>query len=125
MIKNKVTNSYQIRTTRTFSEEFKKRKVEEILTKTSRISDISREYQVSLQSIYRWIYRYSTMKKKSKLIVESESDTRKLEELRRKIAELEQALGQKQIQNDFLNKMIDIAEDTYQIDIKKKFGGKL
>jgi hypothetical protein len=28
-------------------------------------------------------------------------------------------LGQKQVQLDFQNKMIEIAEETYQVDIKK------
>jgi hypothetical protein len=64
------------------------------------------------------------MKKKERLIVEAESDTRKLEAMQRKIAELERLLGQKQVQLEFMEKIIDIAEETYQVDIKKKFGGK-
>jgi hypothetical protein len=54
------------------------------------------------------------------MIVESESDTRKLIELGRQKAELERIIGQKQIQIDFLTKIIDLAEEDYQIDIKKK-----
>jgi hypothetical protein len=41
--------------------------------------------------------------------------------LQAKIAELERVVGQKQILIDFQNKMIEIAEQEYQIDIKKKF----
>ena len=56
--------------------------------------------------------------------MESQSETKRIESLNLKIAELERSLGQKQIQIDFLSKMIDIAEESYQVDIKKKFGGK-
>jgi transposase len=57
-------------------------------------------------------------------IVESESDTRKLLEQKAKIAELERIIGQKQVQLDFKDKVIDMAEEMYGVDIKKKFGSK-
>ena len=41
--------------------------------------------------------------------------------LKKKLAELERIVGQKQILIDFKDKMIDIAEEMYGIDIKKKF----
>lgn len=111
---------------RTFSEEFKRKKVAEIESRITKVSEICKAYKVSGTAVYNWIYLYSTkMKKKERLIVEAESDTRKIGELRQRIAELERALGQKQIQLDFREKMIEIAEETYGVDIKKKFGGKL
>lgn len=36
------------------------------------------------------------------------------------MAELERIIGQKQIEIDFKDKMIDIAEEMYGVDIKKK-----
>lgn len=59
--------------------------------------------------------------KKERLIVETDSDTKQLLALKKKIAELEQIVGQKQILIDFKDKMIDLAEETYGVDIKKKF----
>lgn len=110
---------------RTFSEEFKRKKVQEIERKITRVSEICKEYDVSSTAVYKWIGLYSTkIMRKEKLIVEAESDTRKIAALKQQIAELERALGQKQIQLDFKEKMIEIAEETYGIDIKKKFGGK-
>jgi hypothetical protein len=64
------------------------------------------------------------MKKKTKMIVEQQSDTVKFLNLRKKVAELERMVGQKQIIIDFMEKMIEMAEDVYQVDIKKKFGGE-
>jgi len=37
------------------------------------------------------------------------------------VAELERIIGQKQIEIDFKDKMIELAEEVYQVDIKKKF----
>ena len=59
--------------------------------------------------------------KTERLIIETESDTKQLLELRKKVAELEQIIGQKQILLDFKDKMIDLAEETYGVDIKKKY----
>jgi hypothetical protein len=52
------------------------------------------------------------------------SDTKKIQELKAKIKELEQVVGQKQIQLEFKEKMIELAEQMYNIDIKKKLGTK-
>ena len=59
-----------------------------------------------------------------RIIVECESDTRKNLELQAKVADLERIIGQKQVLLDFKDKLIDLAEELYQIDIKKKFGIK-
>jgi hypothetical protein len=45
----------------------------------------------------------------------------RLKELELKIKQLEQAVGQKQIKIDYLEKMIDIAKEELKIDIKKNF----
>lgn len=118
--------SQQARQLRRFSEEFRVKKVREIERGITRISDICKEYEVTDAAVRRWLKKYSTMakKKEERLIVESLSDTHKILELKKQIAELERSLGQKQIQLDFRDKMIDLAEEIYKIDIKKKFGTK-
>ena len=106
---------------RRFSDNFKQSKVREIETGQTKVSEISKQYQVTATNVYRWIDKYGTMKeKKERLIVETQSDTRELLSLKKKIAELEQIIGQKQVQLDFKEKMIEIAEEKYGIEIKKK-----
>lgn len=113
------------RQNRHFSESFKVKKVQEIERGITRISEICKEYEVSDTSVRKWISKYSTMKKKTeRLIVESKSDTQTIIELKKQIAELERLLGQKQVQLDFKDAMIDVAEEMYKIDIKKKLGTK-
>ena len=107
---------------RRFSESFKRKKVQEIESGQVKISEICRVYQIRNPNVYKWIKKYGSMqKKKERLIVETESDTLKVIELQRKVAELERIIGQKQIEIDFKDKMIDLAEEVYQVDIKKKF----
>jgi transposase len=113
--------SVRERQSRYFSEEFKKAKVSEIERNLVSIAEISREYQVSPTAIYKWIYKYSVMRKKQvRQVVESESDTKKISALKQKVKELEQLLGQKQVEIEFLNKMIELTEEDLNIDIKKK-----
>lgn len=109
------------RQNRRFSEEFRRKKVNEIERCVTSVSEASREYQVSRPAIYAWMRQYSRMRKKQeRVVVESLSDTRKIAGLKEKIKELERAVGQKQIQIDFFDKMIELAEAEYGIDIKKK-----
>jgi transposase-like protein len=107
---------------RNFSDNFKIQKVKEIQTGKTKISEICKQYEVSDKSVHNWIDKFGIMKnKKERIIVETDSDTRQLLSLKKKIAELERIIGQKQILLDFKDKMIEIAEETYGIDIKKKF----
>jgi transposase len=110
---------------RNFSESFKIQKVQEIERKQVKISEICRQYEVSGLSVHRWLMKYGNMKnKKERMIVETESDAKQLLELKRKVAELERIVGQKQILLDFKDKMIEIAEEMYGVDIKKKLSEK-
>lgn len=110
---------------RIFSENFRKEKVRELELGLTSPSELRKAYDVSYTSIYRWVAKFGSMKsKKEKLIVEVESDSARLLEMKRRIAELERAIGQKQLIIDFQQKMIELAEDEYGVDIKKKFSGE-
>ena len=107
---------------RRFSEEFRRRKVHELETGVTRVCEICKQYQVSAPAVYKWIRRFGLLSEKpERLIMESKSDTQELLKLKQRIAELERLVGQKQIQLEFRDKMIEIAEQMYGIDIKKKF----
>lgn len=117
--------STEARRRRIFSEEFKRKKVAEIEQKITTIAEVSRQYDVRSTNVKIWMKKYSTNPMKGvRVIVESESDTRRLIELRAKVADLERIIGQKQVQIEFKDKMIELAEETYKVDIKKKFATK-
>lgn len=113
------------RKTRYFSESFRKQKVTELEKRITTIAEICRTYQVCRNTVYRWINKYSSLKQQGvRLVVETESDTRRIGLLEQKVRELEQLVGQKQIELEFHQKMIELAEETYRIKIKKNSGGQ-
>ncbi|UPY80139.1 transposase [Leptospira weilii] len=106
---------------RRFSEPLKRQIVMDIETKVTTIAEVSREYSVTRNSIYKWIYSYSKNRKKGvRTVIEEESVSTKLEALKAKIKKLESIIGQKQMKIDFQEKMIEFAEKEYSVDIKKK-----
>jgi transposase len=114
-----------VRNTRYFSEEFKRKKVKELDKRITSIADICREYDVSNTAVYKWVYKYSLMRKKGvKMVVEPESDTARIKALKQHISELEQLLGKKQFEIDFIKKQMEIASEDYGVDFKKKPSGQ-
>lgn len=115
-------NLREIRKHRRYSDEFKREIV--IIFESGQLSvpQIEKLYGVSAVSVYKWIYKFSTFNEKGFRVVEmKQSSIEKLKELERKVKELEQIVGQKQIKIDYLEKMIDIAKDDLKIDIKKNY----
>lgn len=109
------------RQNRYFSETIKRKIVNDLDRKVVTIAEVCRIHQVSRAAVYKWIYKYSPMKKRgNKMVIEPESDTRMIEQLKEKVKELEQSVGQKQVKIDFLEKMIELTEEDLNIKIKKK-----
>lgn len=115
-------NVKQIKKKRIYSVEFKKQVVLEYESGKFSVAQMDKLYGVSYQSIYNWIYKYSTFNEKGLRIIEmKDSATNKLKLLEQKVKDLERMVGQKQIKIDFLEKMMEIAKEELDIDIKKKF----
>ena len=114
------TNLRRIQKKRQFSEDLKRKIVKDFEKGEITIKEISKFYEVSVTAVYKWIYKYSNFRKQSIQIVEmSKSSTQKIKDLEAKIRHLERAVGVKQMNIDFLEKIIDLAKDEYDIDIKK------
>jgi transposase-like protein len=110
----------RINSRRVFSEEFKRKVVNEFEKGEMSVSQLSRCYKINSVQIYRWIYKYSSYNEKNVAVVEmKDSKTNRVQELEKKVKELEQIVGQKQIKIDYLEKMIDLAKEIYSIDLKK------
>ncbi len=104
---------------RRFSDNFKQGKVREIESGKATVREVCKAYEVSDVSVYKWLEKYSSKSKPERTIVESKSDTQKILALQKKVADLERVLGQKQLEVEYKDKMIEIAESKYGIDIKK------
>jgi len=107
---------------RSFSEEFKRGRVKEYEKGSLTVLEICELYNVGTTNVYRWIRKYSSYPRRQIRIVEmADSSTKKIKELHDRIKELERAVGQKQLNIDYLEKMIDLAKSELGVDVKKKF----
>jgi transposase len=112
----------KIRERRIFSEEVKKKAVKDLVGKRTTIKSLANEHQISYQSVYKWLYKYSPYhEQKCTLVVQMKSEETKNSELQKRIAELERAVGQKQLEIDFLNKLFEIGSSELGFDLKKNF----
>ncbi|PDV98411.1 hypothetical protein CJ255_21965 [Candidatus Viridilinea mediisalina] len=119
-------SQFKLKSRRYFSEDFKKQKVHEIVTKKTTIREVSMLYEIKSAILYRWLYKYSPdHPKQTKIVVEMESESQKALFYKEKVAELERHVGQKQIQLDFLEKLIELASEELKMDLKKNFSSKL
>ena len=115
--------TFDQRRIRYFGEKFKKDIVKKIERNEFSVSEVSNLYDVSKTSVYNWVYQYSKLYQKGYVqIIEPMSSSKKLKDLQLRIKALEQIVGQKQIKLEYLEKLIEIAEKDYDIDIVKKKG---
>ena len=111
---------------RYFNETFKRSKVDELDRNILTIAELCREYQVTRAAVYKWIYKYSPMRKREvRQVIEPESETRKVLLLKQEVSELHRVIGEKQLKMDFQEKMFELAEKEYGPDFKKKLADRL
>lgn len=116
-------NVRSIRKQRKYSIEFKKRIVSDFESGKYSVPQLEKLHGVTNPTIYSWIYKFSTFNEQGFRIVEmKDSSSKKMKELEARVKELESAVGRKQIKIDYLEKMMDIAKEELDIDIKKNFG---
>lgn len=116
----------KIKQRRSFSDEFKKAKVKELVAKRVTILELMKLYMVSRTAIYKWLYKYSVHhQQKTILVVQMESEAEKNKYFMQRLAELERVVGQKQLEIDFLNKLLEIGTEELGFDLKKNFSTKL
>ena len=125
-LNSKKSTTLNIRPRRIFSEAFKREKVKELTSNLYTIRSFCKLWRVNKQTVYNWIYKYSPdYKKGTTMVVQKESESFRTNALLVQVAELERRLGQKQMQLDYLEKLVELASKEYNIDIKKNFNVKL
>ena len=113
------------RQNRFFSDDFKRQKIKDLDQNLTTIKEICQDYEVSRTAVYKWVYKYSDRYTKDvKQVVQLECEQEKTRHLKARIAELERIIGKKQMAIDFLEKMVEMGEKEFGIDIKKKFSSR-
>ena len=115
MKKGRLLNRY-----RKFSVSFKKQLVREFETNQFTVLELCRLHSIHNSQIYRWIAKYGSHPPNAHVIVEMKnSSSKKLKAYEDRIKELERIVGQKQIMIDYLDGIIECANEHYQTDLKK------
>lgn len=107
---------YREETIRRFSEELKKRIVEEIEGGNISQADAAREYGMTKSAVRSWLEVYGKLRCK-KTIVEVVMKNEKA-----RIEELQKALAEAHLKLRIYDKMIEQANRKYKTDLKKTFG---
>lgn len=120
--KNQTGQDYVLRKVRHFSEPLKRKIVTEIESCEISVKEVASLYDVKIQSVYRWIHLYSKHNQtNTRQVVEMESESKKTLALASRVAELERIVGQKQLTIDYLDKLLEVAGQHYEVDLKKTF----
>jgi transposase len=111
----------ELRVRRIFSETLKRKIVHDIEKGKASIMRVMGEYDVRRQTVYKWLNKYSRHLQSNKtIVIQMDSEAYKTKELENRIKELEAALGRKQLEVDYLNKMIELGKEKLGVDLKKK-----
>jgi transposase-like protein len=117
-----IRSTLEIRERRIFSEAVKKQVVKDLLARRSTVKQMARAHQTSITSVYNWLYKYSGLhEQKCTLVVQMDSEAKKNNDLQARIAGLERIVGQKQLEIDFLNKLLELGSNELGFDLKKSF----
>jgi transposase-like protein len=109
-----------LRPRRIFSDKLKKKIVKDIEQGKVSVGGASREYEVSNVAVYRWLKKFSShLHSSTTLVMQMDSEQYRSKELEKKVLELEAALGRKQLEIDYLNKLIELAGEDMGTDLKK------
>jgi transposase-like protein len=87
--------------------------IEEIENGQISINQAARKYRVSRTAIQRWMKKYGNLDKKLREMG-GRSPKQEISELKKKLKKIE-------LERDILETAIEIIEDEYGVDVKKKF----
>lgn len=111
----------QTRPRRTFSTELKKKIVQDFERNLFTVLQLSRRYEVSNVSIYRWIAKYSVGDKNVHQVVQMKSEQHKTLILRQEVEELQRLIGQQQVRLSLHEKIFEHVSAEVGYDVKKKY----
>jgi transposase-like protein len=115
-------SKYKLKQRRTFTEAMRREVVGLVENGKLSVATAMREYHVCNQTVYNWLYKYSTYNQKgAMLIVSKESQQETVRALQARIAELERTLGKKQMMIEFMESYLELADKELGKDTKKKF----
>ena len=109
-----------------YSTAFKQKVVGEIESGGLTISEAQRLYGINgATTIQAWIKKLGKSHLLNKIVrIEMKDEKDRIKELEKKVRDLESALANAHVKNIALESLIEVAEEHYEVDFKKNFGGK-
>jgi len=103
-----------------YSTAFKQKVIQEIEAGTISIAEASKIYDISVGGIYNWIRSLGKAHLIGKVVwVQKRDELDKIKKLEAEKRQLEAALAKANLDKFCLESLIEVAEETYGIDIKK------
>lgn len=125
MEKNKGSKAKCKRSYFRFPEELKLEIVRDYLLNGIGQSRIAENYGISQQSVSKIIRNFAASNDKSVLLMKNrptDSQADEIKALREEVLELKKELHQETMRADFYDTMVDVAEEMFNIEIRKKAG---
>jgi transposase-like protein len=125
MEKNKDSNSKRKRSYFRVPEEIKFEIVRDYLLNGIDQCQIAKDYGIAQQSVSRIIRNFAASNDKSALFMKNkpiDNQAEELKALRAEVLELKKKLHDETMRADFYDTMIDVAEEMFNIEIRKKAG---
>jgi transposase len=105
---------------RRYSIDFKRARVKDFESGIFSVAQIGRLYKIQSSVLYRWLKQYSTLPHQTAIIVEvPNSQTAKVKALEDRVALLERALGNKQLELELSQAKLTILAEQ-GVNVKKK-----
>lgn len=107
-----------------FEATFRRKVVEDLLTGQNTVSEISRKYNVSNSAVGEWLKKYQLEQTELVISLPMAHEPEPVDNSDKDKAELQKELALAKAKIATLETMIDIAEEQFNIEIRKKSGTK-
>lgn len=109
-----------------YSVAFKMKVSEEVENGLITLESAGKLYGVPLSTVAEWVKKYGINARINKVVyVMTNEEERELLRLRKENSRLLKALDDSHLKNLALESLIEIAEETYDVDLKKNIGSQL
>jgi transposase len=107
--------------TKRYSIAFKQKVISEIDEGKYTKSEAGKIYGVDPGTIHHWLKRFGKYNLLNKIVrIEMQGEKDRIKQLEKEKRELESALAQSHLKSLYLESLVEIAEEKYGIDLKKK-----
>lgn len=119
---------------KSYPRQFKRKVAEEVVLGIKGLAEAARYYDISVRTLGPWVGKYRAQLQQNQLNLSSMTNSKKdkgeedpearIKALEEEVMQLRKKLHEEQIRTEALNTLIDLAEDTYKLGLRKNSGAK-